>query len=1145
VTLTISPGATVLLASGASLTVASGGRLIAEGTAAAPIRFDRPPAATANWSGIVVNGGGGSQESRFSNLIFDHNDGTAIHTQAGASVTIDRITFLNTAKQYLSLDASSFVVSNCTFPTATASFELVHGTGGIAAGGRGIIRDCIFGHPVGYNDTVDFTGGNRPGPILQVFNCVFNGSDDDALDLDSTDAWVEGNVFLHIHRNGSSPDSSSGISGGDDNGAKSEITVIRNLFYDCDQAVTLKMGNSFYLVQNTIVHTTKTGGIDTASGAVNFADEGTTIGAGALIEGNIFYDNENLVRNYTEASSTVTFNNNILPVAWTGPGTGNTVGDPLLPLSLIPDVATATAEQVRAAFKVPENSPARGTGLQGRDKGGLVPEGIAVALPRFSPDASTAFVLNPGPAAALALTGQPSWNSGYTSYRWSLDGGAVSAETPFSTPLSINGLANGPHTLTIEGRRDSGDWQFTPSVFTWTVGTNSPAVLLSEVLANNTTAYTLGTSHPDVIELQNYGTTPVDVGTWTLSDDPQEPAKYTIPAGTTIPAGGFLAIMADSLPSQAGELHAGFGLDSGGEVITLYRSSTVVDTVSFGPQIANFSVGRSPVSGTWMLCVPSVGTVNTPYGGGFASGDGLRLNEWLASNDIIVDSDFVELFNPGTKPVVLSGYALTDDYTNYGLALSASDSSLYIIPPLSYIAAGGFTAFRANGGSSPDTLTFNLSRTHDSLTLLSPSGADIDHVVVSPGIEDRSEGRTTDGGSVYGFFTIPTPGLSNGTSVSSETDILNGLRVTEMMFDPPSSSQAEYIELKNIGATPLTLTGISFTSGISFTFPATTLPAGAYTVITGELAKFNTQFPGVSAVQWTSGKLDNNGETVRIETATYGLGILDFRYEGDWYPQTRSGASLEIIDPTAARSSWNVRESWQPAAPSPGGPSAFGVIAPQDLTVTMPVPAVLHGYVFPGPVAPGGITIAWTKVSGPGTVNFNAPASKDTDASFSAAGVYELRITASGPGGTPTVNDSVIVTVESSSGETYAAWTARLLGSLPAADQAANADPDRDGTVNVVEYALGTDPTVRNTPPLLINNNGRLALRYTRSKLINSAVQIIPQISDDMVTWNEGATYITQVITNDTASSQTIEASDVSLMTPGSKKYLRLKVVSP
>ena len=61
-------------------------------------------------------------------------------------------------------------------------------------------------------------GGNRPGPILQILHNVFDGASDYHLDLDSTDAWIEGNIFLHSHKNGNTPDSSAAVSGGDNGG---------------------------------------------------------------------------------------------------------------------------------------------------------------------------------------------------------------------------------------------------------------------------------------------------------------------------------------------------------------------------------------------------------------------------------------------------------------------------------------------------------------------------------------------------------------------------------------------------------------------------------------------------------------------------------------------------------------------------------------------------------------------------------------------------------------------------------------------------------------------------------------------------------------------------------------------------------------
>jgi SdiA-regulated len=80
-----------------------------------------------------------------------------------------------------------------------------------------------------------------------------------------------------------------------------------------------------------------------------------------------------------------------------------------------------------------------------------------------------------------------------------------------------------------------------------------------------------------------------------------------------------------------------------------------------------------------------------------------------------------------------------------------------------------------------------------------------------------------------------------------------------------------------------------------------------------------------------------------------------------------------------------------------GTNTAPSVIAGSNQTITPIVAAVLDGTVtddgLPNP--PGTVTTAWSKVSGPGTVTFANPNAVDTTATFSDAGVYVLRLTAS------------------------------------------------------------------------------------------------------------------------------------------------------
>ena len=165
ITLSIQPGTTVFFDPNVNLTVANGGRLLAEGTAAAPIYFTRTPSSNSTWGGLIIKGNGNSPETRLAYTHLDFNGTTNIHA-AGSTLFVDHVTFGSTLHQYLALDDASFIVQNCIFPTPTAGFEPVHGTGGIKSGGHGLFLRNYFGAPNGYSDIIDFTGGNRPSEPL-------------------------------------------------------------------------------------------------------------------------------------------------------------------------------------------------------------------------------------------------------------------------------------------------------------------------------------------------------------------------------------------------------------------------------------------------------------------------------------------------------------------------------------------------------------------------------------------------------------------------------------------------------------------------------------------------------------------------------------------------------------------------------------------------------------------------------------------------------------------------------------------------------------------------------------------------------------------------------------------------------------------
>ncbi len=110
-----------------------------------------------------------------------------------------------------------------------------------------------------------------------------------------------------------------------------------------------------------------------------------------------------------------------------------------------------------------------------------------------------------------------------------------------------------------------------------------PAVQISEVVAANDDGLVddLG-DHVDWLELVNRELFAVDLDGWFLSDDPDDPTRWRLPAVVLPPAGRLLVYASErDLRDPDGPLHTNFRIDSGGEPLLLvFRDGeTVVDRV--------------------------------------------------------------------------------------------------------------------------------------------------------------------------------------------------------------------------------------------------------------------------------------------------------------------------------------------------------------------------------------------------------------------------------------------------------------------------------------------------------------------------------------------------------------------------------------
>lgn len=489
-TLTIEPGVTVLFAQGQGMNIA--GRLVAEGTAQAQITFTRNAGAT-TW--LQLNFLANATTSIIAHATMEYFSAAAIEA-AGTAVHLDSIWWTNSTAAAVDVHDSSLVLLNSYIPGGAGN-EPVHFSG-MPAAGHALIKGCVFGAPRGYNDSIDFTGGNRPGPIPQFINNVFLGGVDDCFDMDGTDAHIEGNIFLNVRKDAARDSSSNPITTGADGNNRSELVMVRNIFYNTEHAFMEKDYGTGLMQNNTIVNistnalsnNTDPEGNE-APGIIMFGEPWRNFpyGSGAIFEGNIaaelhVADPWPLLNAAAAANPGFFFvrDHNCVQ-GFPQPGTGNIASNPMF-------ISTTgiTPENIIQKLTLQPGSPCLGAGPNGIDMGALVPSGASVS---GTPSGTTT-----NPNVVVKVAGPGIW-----SYKWRLNGGPWSAEVslvpasiwngqPFAasmfaaaTPINLTDLPDGSYTLEVIGRNSAGYWQeeSAAAVRTWTVQRSGPLEFSSAI----------------------------------------------------------------------------------------------------------------------------------------------------------------------------------------------------------------------------------------------------------------------------------------------------------------------------------------------------------------------------------------------------------------------------------------------------------------------------------------------------------------------------------------------------------------------------------------------------------------------------------------------------------------------------------------
>lgn len=313
-----------------------------------------------------------------------------------------------------------------------------------------------------------------------------------------------------------------------------------------------------------------------------------------------------------------------------------------------------------------------------------------------------------------------------------------------------------------------------------------PKIFINEIVASNGSINTDESgAFDDWVELFNAGNASVNLGGMYLTDDPNMPKKWQIPAGSTIAANGYLLLWCDNQTTD-GPLHAAFTLSDNGEGVGLFHDNAhgnvLIDYVPFPRIGVNVSYGRYADGADSLGYMTTV----TPGASNAAHNAPPLFENTTRTPEIPVESDTVWITSRVTDDGAIASVTLTYDAGSGAQTLTMFDDGLHHDGAVGDHVYGAAILPQTSGA----TVSYYLTATDD-------DGAIYHDPPLAPAQQ-------------YSYTLIPyvPPSL-----------FINEFMADNAMFEDPQEPGefADWIEIYNTGSSPADLGDMYLTDNLSNT----------------------------------------------------------------------------------------------------------------------------------------------------------------------------------------------------------------------------------------------------------------------------------------------------------------------------------------